>query len=116
MTSDVPNNLSTGADNDNNRIGLYGTNTNAIETINDIVYLPGYGRIFGFGKYFPNQPIALNREFTFNGSECTVMLAGKVTNNSVDLSSQLAIGYKNGSNYFTGYYDFKDYNGLYTSE
>lgn len=44
------------------------------------------------------------------------MLAGKVTNNSVDLSSQLAIGYKSGSNYFAGYYDFRDFNGLYTSE
>jgi len=116
ITSDIPNNLSSWANNENNRIWLYWTNTNAIETINDIVYLPWYGRIFWFGKYFPNQPVALNREFTFDGSECTAMLAWKVTNNLVDLSSQLAIGYKKGSNYFAGYYDFRDFNGLYTSE
>ena len=116
ITSNVPNGLSSWTDNDDNILWIFWTNTNAIETVNDMVYLPWYGRIFGFGKYFPNQPVALNREFTFDGSECTAMLAGKITNNSVDLSSQLAIGYKSGSNYFAGYYDFRDFNGLYTSE
>jgi len=115
ITSDTPNWLISGADNDKNILALYWTNTNAIETIGDIVYLPWYGRIFWFGKYFPWQEYALNREFLFDGSEVTAMLSGEVTDSGVDLSSQLAIAYFDDPNYFTGYYDFRDYNWLYTS-
>ena len=48
--------ISTQSDDEKNRMTLYTSNSNylnAIETIGDIVYLPGYGRIFGFGRYFP---------------------------------------------------------------
>lgn len=116
VTSNIPNSLSTGADNDQNILGLYGAWTNAIETVGDIVYIPWYWRVFWFGKYFPESKFILNREFTFSGSECTAMLSGEVTPNSVDCTNQLFIAYNNGSNnYKVGYYDFRDYNGLYTS-
>ncbi len=120
ITSNVPNGLSSWTDNDENILWIFWTNTNAIETVNDMVYLPGYGRIFGFGKYFPNQFTSLNRDLLFDGSECTVMLAGYVVDNGsvdpVDCSNLLAIAYKDLSgNYQVGYYDFADYNGYYTS-
>ena len=114
ITSDIPNGLSSGTDNNQNILGIYWTNTNAIETVSDIVYLPWYWRIFGMWRYFPWQTISLNREFTFNGSECVAMLWGEQTSN-VDLSSKFIIAYNRSWTYYVWEVDYKDYNWLYAT-
>lgn len=119
ITSDIPKALWTETLDDPDRLAIYWTSTNAIETFWDIVYLPWYGKIYGFGAYFPWDSISLNKEFTFLGTECTAMLTtiwGGTANNK-DFSFYMIIWYKDLSNdYQVGVIDFRDYNGSYVSD
>lgn len=103
---------------DQDRLALYGEQTNAIETFWDYIFLPGYGKIYSFGSYYPWMAKSFNKEFTFNWSECTAMLT---TSNPGTWYSGLVtdyymlITYKRGSSYYVGTIDFRDWNGGYAS-
>ena len=101
------------------RLALYGEWTNAIETFGDIVYLPWYGKIFGFGKYYPTNPLALDKSFVFDGTECTAMFTSSTATVSwtwYDYSFYMLIGYKRWSSYYIGKIDMRDWNGGYASQ
>ncbi len=120
ITSDIPKAFWTETLDDPDRLALYGTNTNAIETFWDIVYLPWYGKVYGFWSYFPWQTVAFNKEFTFSGTECTAMFTtstATVSWTSYDYSYYLIIWYKDlSNNYQVGIIDFRDYNWTYVSD
>lgn len=116
ITSDIPKALWTETLDDPDRLALYWTNTNAIETFWDIVYLPWYGKIYWFGSYFPWQPIALNKEFTFNWTECTSMLTTTVPTLWQDFTFYMVISYIRSGSYYVWIIDFRDYNGTYVSD
>lgn len=117
ITSDIPKAYGTETLDDPDRLALYGTNTNAIETFGDIVYLPWYGKIYWFGAYFPWDPIALNKEFTFLGSECTAMLTTSTPTLLQDYTFYMIIAYKDlSNNYQVGIIDFRDYDWTYISD
>lgn len=116
ITSDIPKAFWTETLDDPDRLALYGTNTNAIETFGDIVYLPWYGKIYWFGAYFPWQSIAFSKEFTFNGTECTAMLTTTVPTLWQDFTFYMVISYLRSGTYYVGIIDFRDYNGTYVSD
>lgn len=116
ITSDIPKALWTETLDDPDRLALYGTNTNAIETFGDIVYLPWYGKIYGFGSYFPWQPIAFNKEITFNGTECTALLTTTTPTLWQDFTFYMVISYLRSGTYYVWIVDFRDYNGGYASD
>ena len=94
--------LSSNADNEKNRMAIYTDNyayINAIETAWDIVYLPGYWRIFWFGRYFPWDKFSFNTEFSFTGSYITAMASGGITWSGRDAGGMLAYACRNGSNF-----------------
>ena len=117
ITSDIPKAFWTETLDDPDRLALYGTNTNAIETFGDIVYLPWYGKIYWFGSFFPWDPIGFNKEFTFLGTECTAMLTTSAPTLGQDYTFYMLIAYKDlSNNYQVGVIDFRDYNWGYTSD
>ena len=121
ITSDIPKSETVVTLDDPDRLALYDTtsySTNAIETYGDIVYMPWYGKIYGFGSYFPWQSIAFNKEFTFNGTECTAMLTPTLWGNGAtkDFTPYMMIAYKRWSLYYVGIIDFRDYNWSYVSD
>lgn len=116
ITSDIPKAIATETLDDPDRLSLYWTNTNAIETFGDIVYMPWYGKIFWFWRYFPWQPIAFNKEFTFNGTECTAMLTTSTPTLGQDFTFYMLIAYVRSGTYYVGIIDFRDYNGTYVSD
>lgn len=117
ITSDIPKAIATETLDDPDRLALLGTNTNAIETFWDVVYMPWYGKIYWFGNYFPGQSKAFNKEFTFSGSECTAMLTTSTPTLGQDYTFYMLIAYKDlSSNYQVGIIDFRDYNWSYVSD
>lgn len=96
------------------RLALYWENTNAIETFGDIIYLPGYGKLFGFGKYYPNQDVTLDKNIIFNGGECTAMLTTTTPTLWQDYTFYMFIAYKRSSTYYVGKIDMREWNGGYT--
>lgn len=101
------------------RLALYGEWINAIETFGDIVYLPWYWKIYGFGKYYPTNPLSLDKSFVFNGTECTAMFTSSTATVSwtwYDYSFYMLIGYKRGSSYYIGKIDMRDWNGGYATQ
>lgn len=101
------------------RLALYWEWINAIETFGDIVYLPWYGKIYGFGKYYPSNPLAFDKSFVFNGTECTAMFTSSTATVSwtwYDYSFYLLIGYKSWSSYYIGKIDMRDWNGWFATQ
>lgn len=101
------------------RLALYWEWTNAIETFGDIVYLPWYGKIYGFGKYYPSNPIALDKSFVFDWTECTAMFTSSTATVSwtwYDYGFYMLIAYKRWSSYYLGKIDMRDWNGGYASQ
>lgn len=121
ITSDIPKSETVVTLDDPDRLALYDTgshSTNAIETYGDIVYMPWYGKIYWFGKYFPWQSIAFNKEIIFNGTECTAMLTPTFWGNGAlkDFTPYMMIAYLRSWLYYVGIIDFRDYNGSYISD
>lgn len=121
ITSDIPNAFGTETLDDPDRLALYWTYTNAIETYGDIVYFPWYGKIYGFGWYFPWDPVAFNKEITFNGTECTAMLTVLtggigIWSNIKDFTPYMTIAYLRSWVYYLWIIDFRDYNWTYVSD
>lgn len=117
ITSDLPKDISTETLDDPDRLALYWQNTNAIETFGDIVYFPWYGKIFGFGKYQPTDEIALNKEFSFNGTECTAMLTTTspvVSWTTYDLTYYMIVSYLRSGRYYIWIIDFRDHAWTYS--
>lgn len=101
------------------RLALYGESTNSIETFGDIVYLPWYGKIFGFGKYYPTNPLALDKSFVFDGTECTAMFTSSTASSLAwiaDYSYYMIIAYIRSWSYYLGKIDMRDWNGGYASQ
>lgn len=101
------------------RLALYWEWINAIETFGDIVYLPWYGKIYGFGKYYPSNPLAFDKSFVFNGTECTAMFTSSTATVSwtwYDYSFYMLIGYKRWSSYYIGKIDMRDWNGWFATQ
>lgn len=116
ITSDIPKAIATETLDDPDRLALYWTNTNAIETFWDVVYLPWYWKVYGFGSYFPWQPIAFNKEITFNGTECTALLTTTTPTLWQDFTFYMVISYLRSGTYYVWIVDFRDYNGGYVSD
>lgn len=94
--------ITTQYDDDRNRLAITDdatVNTNAIETIADIVYLPWIGSIYWFGKYFPWQNPSIAREYTFTGTYVYCMTSGSTTASGYDVSWVLAFGCLDSSTY-----------------
>ena len=118
VKSDIPRDPTSASNYPEDRLALYGEQTNAIETFWDYIFLPGYGEIFSFGKYYPWLKASLNKEFSFNGGECTAMLT--TSNPWTGYSSLvtdyfLLLTYQRSSNYYLGIVDFREWNGNYAS-
>lgn len=98
MKSDYPlYTLESNADNDKNRMIINVTNSsyiNAIETMGEIVYLPWYGRIFTFGKYYPWTQYSFANYCSFSGWEVTAMISGWMTTGGQDFGSVLGVCYR----------------------
>lgn len=94
--------LITALNDEENRMAIATLSTNsinAIETVSDIVYLPWYWRIFGFGSYFPWDKQSFNTEFTFTGTNIQAMASWGTTGAWRDAGWFLAFSCKNGSTY-----------------
>ena len=101
------------------RLAIYGENTNAIETFWDIVYLPWYGKIFGFGKYYPTNPIAFDKSYVFNGTECTSMFTSSTAWSLswiADYSHYMLIAYERSGSYYLGRINMRDWEDEYASQ
>ena len=97
---------------ENDRLCFYGEQTNAIETFGDIIYLPWYGKIFGFGRYYPWSPVALDKSFVFNGTECTAMFTSWLAytgGSNYDYSNYMLIGYVRSGAYYIGKINMQDW-------
>lgn len=94
--------LSTNYDDEKNRMAIYVDNNtylNSIETMGDIVYFPWYGWIFWFGRYFPWQPFAFAKEYSFTGTHVTAMASWWLTWSGRDAWWMLAFSCRNWSTY-----------------
>jgi hypothetical protein len=94
--------LSSNQDSDDNRMAIttaFDQSLNAIETLWDIVYLPGEWSIYGFGKYFPGQKYSFSRDFSFTGTKVTAMVAGWKTGSGRDAGWFLVYSALNWSSY-----------------
>lgn len=116
ITSDIPKAIATETLDDPDRLALYWTNTNAIETFWDVVYLPWYWKVYGFWSYFPGQSVAFNKEITFNGTECTALLTTTTPTLWQDFTFYMVISYLRSGTYYVWIVDFRDYNGGYVSD
>lgn len=97
---------------ENDRLCFYGEQTNAIETFGDIIYLPWYGKVFGFGRYYPWSPVALDKSFVFNGTECTAMFTSwlaYIGGSNYDYSNYMLIGYVRSGAYYIGKINMQDW-------
>ena len=117
ISSDIPKDNTVETLDDPDRLALYGTYTNAIETYWDIVYLPWYWKIYWFWSYFPWNPIAFNKEFAFDGTECTAMLTPILwgSSSNKDFTPYMCIWYLRSWVYYVWIIDFRDYNWWYAS-
>jgi hypothetical protein len=71
---------------------------NAIETLNDTVYLPWIGCIYSFGRYFPwVGAYSLGREIKFTGTYITAMVSWGTTTGGRDFGWMLWFSYNDGS-------------------
>ncbi len=89
--------LSSNTDDNNNRMAIHDDSaifTNAIETLWDIVFLPWYGSIYSFGRYFPWDKFSFNRDYTFDGSVVYCMASGWKSESWRDLWGMLAFTYQ----------------------
>lgn len=94
--------LSSNQDNDNNRMAIttaFEQSLNAIETLGDIIYLPGEWCIYGFGRYFPGQKYSFSRDFSFTGDKVMAMSSGGKTGSGRDAGWFLIYAARNGSSY-----------------
>lgn len=97
---------------ENDRLCFYWEQTNAIETFGDIVYLPWYGKIFGFWRYYPWNPVALDKSFVFNGTECTAMFTAAtayIEGSTYDYSNFMLIAYQRWGAYYIGKINMQDW-------
>jgi hypothetical protein len=104
---------------ENDRLCFYGEQTNAIETFGDIVYLPWYGKIFGFWRYYPWNPVALDKSFVFNGTECTAMFTAATAYigwSSYDHSNFMLIAYQRWGAYYIGKINMQDWATWFASQ
>ncbi len=102
------------------RLAIYGNNTNAIETYGDIVYLPWYGKVFWFWKYYNGFPTGLTKEFTYDVWECTALLTGSEIPNSSTAAEFYMCVWFNGiwgdaGKGIVWLVDFRDWNGGYAT-
>lgn len=109
VKSDYPElTLTANPDNEKNKMALAtendaavwtGTyfNTNAIETVSDIVFLPWIWRLFTFGRYFPWDKYSFNAEYTFTGTYVYCMASWGYSGSWLDTWWFLAYAVKNGS-------------------
>ena len=98
---------------DQDRLALYGEWINAIETFGDYIFLPWYSKIYSFGSYYPWFKASLNKEFQFNGWECTAMLTSTGIAWSDPIDFYMFITYQRSSIYYLGIIDMRDWNGTY---
>lgn len=104
---------------ENDRLCFYWEQTNAIETFGDIVYLPWYGKIFGFWRYYPWNPVALDKSFVFNGTECTAMFTASTAytgGSSYDYSNYMLIAYERSWAYKIGKINLQDWATWFASQ
>lgn len=104
---------------ENDRLCFYWESTNAIETFGDIVYLPWYGKIFGFGRYYPWNPVALDKSFVFNWTECTAMFTPATAftwGSSYDYSNYMLIAYVRSGAYYLGKINMQDWATWFASQ
>lgn len=116
IKTDYPvNPLSTNVFDDRNRLVVHVDNEtylNAIETLNDTVYLPWIGCIYSFWQYFPwVGSYSMGREIIFNGLYVNAMVSGWRTTWGRDFSWMLAFVHKQitGSNYTVAVYNSWQY-------
>lgn len=118
VKSDIPRDPTSVNNYEQDRLALYGEQTNAIETFGDYIFLPWYGKIYSFGSYYPGISKSFNKEFTYNWGECTAMLT--TSNPGTGYSSlvtdyYMLVTYQRSSNYYLGIIDFREWNGSYAS-
>ena len=125
VKSDIPHDPTSSNNYEQDRLALYGEQTNAIETFGDYIFLPWYGKIYSFGSYYPWISKSLNKEFTYDGGECTAMLTP--TNYASNWTPTVAdyymlVTYENNNvtlarpgSYYLGIIDFREWNGSYAS-
>lgn len=125
VKSDIPRDPTSANNYEQDRLALYWEQTNAIETFGDYIFLPWYGKIYSFGSYYPGISKSLNKEFTYDGGECTAMLTS--TNYASNWTPTVAdyymlVTYKNNNitlarpgTYYLGIIDFREWNGSYAT-
>jgi hypothetical protein len=105
--------LSTNTGADENRMIIHtdnGSFINALETLNDLVYLPWIWSIYSFGQYFPwVWKYSLWREIVFNGTYVTAMVSWWSTTSWRDFSGMLWFSYDNWSGYTIALYNSWQY-------
>lgn len=73
----------------------------AIESMDDVVFLPWYGKIFSFGNYMPGGKYSFGCDYSFTGEYVTAMLSwGQSWSlRNYSLEGKIVFSTKNGSTY-----------------
>lgn len=113
VKSDIPRDPTSTSNYPEDRLAIYWENTNAIETFGDYIFLPWYWKIYSFGSYYPWFTKSFNKEFQFNGWECTAMLTSTGNAWSSPIDFFMFITYKRSSSYYLGIVDMREWNWKY---